>query len=256
LGDFICALYAIDPINVLSVLTKKKYPDKLNNKKGNIMKYIMILIASFSIPLYGIVSPQRFIKKIDKHIQYLYSVYKQTKTLKDNYVQRTYSLHNRFTYDDIYSFKHPKIKSCIKKINYLKSIQPFFSLWDYIYYNQDIALEKDALLLREYSVLLIFFYNKLLVTVHAYHKAQVDGQKLTLDDLIGIYALLKQMPLQKMMNAVDAILEKFAVALEDEQIGKSILAWLVRYWWMPPAIASAIIISILRTDSLLTGADT
>lgn len=219
------------------------------------MKYITIILLSFCIPAHGIVSPERFIKKLDKHVQYLYSIYKQTKTSKDNYVQRTYSLHNKFTYDDIYSFKHPKIKSCIKKVNYLKSIQPFFSLWNYIYYNQDIALENDALLLREYSILLIFFYNKLLVTVHYHHKAQVEGQKLTLDDLVGIYALLKQMPLQKMMNVVDSILEKFAVTLEDEQIGKSILTWLVRYWWMPPAIASAIIISILRTDASLASAN-
>ena len=114
-------------------------------------------------------------------------------------------------------------------------------------------MEHDYLLLREYSILVLFFYNKLFVSVQQHNKARVDGQKLTIDDLITIYASLKQMPLQKMMFTIDSILETFATILEEEQIGQSILNWLVRYWWMPPMIASAIIISMLRipqTDTL------
>lgn len=211
------------------------------------MKYIIIMLLS-CFPAYGMVSPQQFIKKIDKHVTYLYSIYTQTKSSRDYYVKKTYTLGNNFTYEDIYAFEHNKIKSCIKKINYYKSIQPLFSLWGQIARNPDELMEHDYLLLREYSILLLFFYNKLFVSVQQHNKARVEGQKLTVDDLIGIYAALKQMPLQKMMYTIDSILEKFAIALEDEQIGQSILAWLVRYWWMPPMIASAIIISILRTN--------
>ena len=218
------------------------------------MNYTALMVLSFCIPMHGMMmTPYKFIKKLDKHVAYLHSIYVQTKSSHDNDAQKTHSLRTYFTYDDVYAFEHDAVKSCIKKINYSKSIQPLFSLWNYIYRNQDEAMEHDYLLLREYSILVLFFYNKLFVSVQQHNKARVDGQKLTIDDLITIYASLKQMPLQKMMFTIDSILETFATILEEEQIGQSILNWLVRYWWMPPMIASAIIISMLRipqTDTL------
>ncbi|MCL4229659.1 hypothetical protein KJZ61_03120 [Candidatus Dependentiae bacterium] len=184
------------------------------------------------------------IKRLKPHIEILEQFNTKNKLLK----LLPYKAPNRFIFiDDIADFTHGLLRICVKKMLNEESLDPLFVMWRlFITEYQDVESE---IFLREMSILLFSIYKNIFTAYLQNRSVATPAiDAAFLQSAIALYQRVSVLPIKEILEILDDCLVQFTVIMKDYGIdeNKTWIAWLKKYWWVPPVVVSSMFFSIIK----------
>jgi len=212
--------------------------------------YCASIIASVSaVDLRGYSSIDKSYLCLNDYSKYLE---KHVKALKDfNEKNKQYRL---IKPDDIgaflivldqFRYKHDVLKICIDTMRQNSSLEPLFATWDFA--RQMNLNQKDILFLKEYSILMFYLYENLIIILSS-DKFFSDIMKDALSEIIDLYNIVSDLPIKELLLTLEKCFVVFKKILENHGIYSDLSwkQWFKRYWWMAPTILLAVAAVLMR----------
>lgn len=189
------------------------------------------------------------IKELDRHITVLEQFNTKNKQLK----LLPYKLGSRFLLiDDIVEFTHDLLRICIKKMMVEESLDPLFVAWRL--FVKEYKTIDSHLFLHEMTILLFSIYKNIFVT-YLHNRSPVET-KVDLDflkEMVALYQRINSFPIKELLRILDRCLDQFLKIMQDCGMneGMSWIEWLKKYWWVPPVIATSVLVGFVKMSSPL-----
>jgi hypothetical protein len=222
--------------------------------KKILLYYLIALAISFAPSCYSDpmqadsdIEVNTAIRHLDRHITALEQFNTKNKQLK----LLPYKMGNRFLFiDEVVEFTHDLLRICVKKMLTDESLDPLFVVWR-LFVNEYKDID-SIIFLREMAALLLSIYKNIFVAYLNNRSAVESKVDLAfLREIIELYQKVNTLPIKELLNTLDRCLDQFLEIMRDYGIDEdtSWIEWLKKHWWIPPVVATSVLVSIVQAIS-------
>ncbi|MGE0010381.1 MAG: hypothetical protein AB7F19_00260 [Candidatus Babeliales bacterium] len=135
---------------------------------------------------------------------------------------------------------HPVMITCFNDMEREQSLDPFFRVWHHFKKSYTQSPE-DQLLCKEVAFLDMHLYSTML------SQLQRSTMRVTVAQMLELYRLIAALPIRELLALLDSIAREIIELLDQTYQGEdSFFVWLWHNWWVPPAIISHSINSLVE----------
>lgn len=167
-----------------------------------------------------------YVHRYEKAILLLHSLYENVAYLKD--------FDCMMIVDEItdFSYQHPFIISCVKKMQETHNLEPLFFLcnqlkeYEFIGEDQFITDFTHLVFASYYTIYSYFVIKKPLLT---------NEQQSVMEKISLVYEKIDQLPIEEILSVIDILVHDLPILMDQCQMNSSLswAGWFKNYWWAP-----------------------